>query len=217
MRAVADDWRLTVSLETDDAADELVRWLREVEVEGGQRELLGDRVIASRDGRRVYLYADTEERARLVGRMVAARLGHPDVMRIALARWHPVEQAWEDPSVPLPRTPEEWEAEHRLLQEREAAESERSGHAEWEVRVELDSHEETVALADRLEEQGIPVVRRYTFLLAGAANQDEAHELADRLREEVPASARVEVEPGGQMVWEVTPTNPFVVFGGLGV
>jgi len=25
------------------------------------------------------------------------------------------------------------------------------------------------------------------------------------------------VEPGGQMVWEVVPSNPFAVFGGLGV
>jgi hypothetical protein len=214
---VADDWRLTVSLETEDAADELVSWLRELEVEGGDRDLLGDRVIVSRDGSRVFLYSDTEERARVAGRMIAARLGHPAVLRVELARWHPVEQAWEDPSVPLPRTREEWEAEHQRLQEREAADSRRTGHAEWEVRVELESHEETVELADRLEAEGIPVVRRYTFLLAGAANEDEAHELAARLREEVPASARVEVEPGGQMVWEVAPTNPFVVFGGLGV
>ena len=217
MRVMGDDWRLSVLLEGEDAAEELLRWLREVEVEGGERELLGDRVIASRDGAQVFLYADAEERARSVGRMIAARLGHPDRLRIELARWHPVEQEWEDPSVPLPRTQEEWEAEHQRLQEREASASRRSGHAAWEVRVELASHEDTTELADRLDEQGIPVVRRYTFLLAGAANEDEAHELAARLRDEAPASARIDVEPGGQMVWEVTPTNPFVVFGGLGV
>ena len=28
--------------------------------------------------------------------------------------------------------------------------------------------------------------------------------------------AEVEVEPGGAMVWEVSPQNPFAVFGGLG-
>ena len=213
---MTDDWRLVVTLEDDGSADDLVRWLREVEVEGGERELLG-RVIVSRDGSRVFLYSDTEERARSVGRMIAARLGHPDRVRIELARWHPVEQAWEDPAVPLPRTREEWEAEHELRQEREALESRRSGHAEWEVRVELPSHDETTALADRLEADGVPVVRRYTFLLVGAVNEDQAHEIAARLRDEAPESARIEVEPGGQMVWEVAPTNPFVVFGGLGV
>ena len=213
---MTDDWRLAVTLEDDGSADELVRWLREVEVEGGERELLG-RVIASRDGSRVFLYSDTEERARSVGRMIAARVGHADRVGIELARWHPVEQAWEDPAVPLPRTREEWEAEHELRQEREALESRRSGHAEWEVRVELPSHDETTALADRLEGEGVPVVRRYTFLLVGAVNEDQAHEIAARLRDEAPESARIEVEPGGQMVWEVAPTNPFVVFGGLGV
>jgi hypothetical protein len=214
---VADDWRLTVTLDDDAAADELVRWLHEVEVEGNARELLGDRVIVSRDNRRVFLYADAEERARSVGRMVAARLGHPEGVRLDLARWHPVEQAWEDPAVPLPRTQAEWEVEHERLQEREAAESRRSGEAAWEVRVELPGHEETVELADRLEEEGLPVVRRYTFLLVGAANEDEAHELAERLRADAPDGARIDVEPGGRMVWEVLPSNPFVVFGGLGV
>jgi hypothetical protein len=214
---VPDDWRLTVTLEREDAAEDLVRWLHEVEVEGRARDLVGERVIVSRDGRRVFLYTDGEERARSVGRMIAARLGHPDRLNVELARWHPVEQSWEDPSVPLPRTREEWEAEHQRLQEREAAESWRSGEAAWEVRVELPGHDETTELADRLEAEGIPVVRRYTFLLVGAANEDEAHELADRLREETPESVRIEVEPGGRIVWEVAPSNPFVVFGGLGV
>jgi hypothetical protein len=59
-------------------------------------------------------------------------------------------------------------------------------------------------------------VRRSTFVLVGAASEDEAHELAKRLEAEAPKGARVQVEPSGQMVWEVVPTNPFAVFGGLG-
>ena len=51
----------------------------------------------------------------------------------------------------------------------------------------------------------------------GAVNEDQAHALAERLAEEAPDGARIEVEPGGQMVWEVVPANPFAVFGGLGV
>ena len=93
---------------------------------------------------------------------------------------------------------------------------EASGEAEWEVRVSLPSREATDELADRLEGEGIPVTRRATFLLVGAVNQDEAVALAERLRAEVPEGASVEVEPGGAMVWEVSPKNPFAVFGGLG-
>ena len=116
----------------------------------------------------------------------------------------------------MPDTPEELAAEHDRFQEREAAESAETGAAQWEVRIELGTHEETVALAERLESEGIPVVRRHTFLLAGAANEDDARQLAERIRGEASGSAKVEVEPGGGMVWEVAPRNPFTFFGGLG-
>ena len=212
-----DDWRLTIDLADDEAAAELVRWLHEARLEPGERARLGDRVIVSRDGRRVFLYADAEERARSVERLVRARLGHPAAGRVELARWHPAEQRWEDAAVPLPETEAEWQAEHGRLQAREAAESEATGEAEWEVRVELPTHEETAALAERLEAEGIPVVRRWTFLILGAVNEDEAHVLAERLAAEAPEGARIDVEPGGRMVWEVVPANPFAVFGGLGV
>jgi hypothetical protein len=214
---MSDDWRVTVELASDDESRQLVDWLRDARLERGERERLGERVAVSRAGANVFLYADTEERARGVERLVQARLGHPAAGRVALARWHPDEQRWEDAAVPLPRTDAERRAEHDRLQAREADESRTSGYAEWEVRIELASHEDTVSLAERLEREGVPVVRRYTYLLVGAVNEDEARTLADRVREEAPEGARVEIEPGGQMVWEVTPQNPFVIFGGLGV
>jgi hypothetical protein len=216
MAAVADDWRLTVELDDEERSRELVEWLGEVRVEVGERRPLGERVIVSRDGPRVFLYADTEDRARRVESMVLGKLGHPAAGQVEVARWHPAEQRWEDASVPLPGTDQEWEAEHERLQEREEDESRAAGYAEWEVRVKLPSHEETVAFAQRLEAEGIPVVRRHTYLLVGAVNEDDARELADRLSGEAPEGARVQVEPGGQMVWEVSPQNPFAVFGGLG-
>jgi hypothetical protein len=123
---------------------------------------------------------------------------------------------WKDASVPLPETEQELRAEHERMQEREAAESLEKGRAEWEVRIELQTHEDTVALAERLESEGVPVVRRHTFLLAGALNEDDAHALAKRLEAEAPKGARIEVEPGGGLVWEIAPENPFAVFGGLG-
>jgi hypothetical protein len=116
----------------------------------------------------------------------------------------------------MPRTEDELGAEHERLQEREAAESLEKGSAQWEVRVELASHEDTVAFAQRLETEGIPLVRRYTFLLAGAVNEDDARSLAARIEREAPEGATIAVEPGGGVVWEVAPSNPFAVFGGLG-
>lgn len=214
---MADDWRVTIDFDDEGDGTQLAEWLAAVDLEGEERSTLGDRVIVSRDGPRVYLYSDSEEPAREVLRTVSARIEHEGQSAVtALERWHPVEQAWKDGSIPLPDTPEEIAEEHERLQEREAAESAKTGAAQWEVRIELRSHEDTEALAERLESEGFPVVRRHTFLLAGAANEDDARALADRLRGEASDGAKVEVEPGGGMVWEVAPRNPFTFFGGLG-
>jgi hypothetical protein len=214
---MADDWRVTIDFDDEGDGTQLAEWLAAVDLEGEERSTLGDRVIVSRDGPRVYLYSDSEEPAREVLRTVSARIEHEGHSAVtALERWHPVEQAWKDGSIPLPDTPEEIAEEHERLQEREAAESAKTGAAQWEVRIELRSHEDTEALAERLESEGFPVVRRHTFLLAGAANEDDARALADRLRGEASDGAKVEVEPGGGMVWEVAPRNPFTFFGGLG-
>ncbi len=214
---MADDWRLTVELAEAGNAAGLVNALRELELEDAHRARVGERVVVSQDEGNVFLYADTEERAREVNVLVQERLAELGFdADVALTRWHPVEQRWEDASVPLPTSDEEWQAEHERLQADEAAESAATGHAAWEVRAVLPSHENTVRLAERLEREGIPVVRRSSFLLVGAVNEDEARALAERLRSETPAGSRIEVEPGGQMAWEVAPQNPFAFFGGLG-
>ena len=64
------------------------------------------------------------------------------------------------------------------------------------------------ALADKLAAEGYGVVRRHTYVLVGAASEDEARELAKRLHGEPEAS--------GELVYETLPQNPFAIFGGLG-
>jgi len=76
------------------------------------------------------------------------------------------------------------------------------------VRVELPSHEEADKLADELEREGFDVARRWRYLIVGAGSEEEALALAKRVHGDA--------EPGGEVVWEVTPQNPFAVFGGLG-
>jgi hypothetical protein len=214
---MADDWRVTIDFDDEGDGTQFTEWLAAVQLESEERNQLGDRVVVSRDGPRVFLYADSDEQARSVYQTAQARIETEGRSAVtALERWHPVEQAWKDASVPMPESPEEARAEHERLQEREAAESLEKGRAEWEVRIELPTHEDTLALAERLESEGVPLVRRHTFLLAGALNEDDARALAKRLEAEAPEGSRIEVEPGGGLVWEVAPENPFAVFGGLG-
>jgi hypothetical protein len=134
----------------------------------------------------------------------------------ALDRWHPLEEEWQDASVVMPQTAGQQQAEHQHLEAKETEESQATGIAEWEVRVELQSHHDAVELADRLKAEGDSIVRRWKFLLVGANNEDEANDLARRIKREAPAGATVHVEPGGRMVWQVTRGTPFAVFGGLG-
>jgi hypothetical protein len=214
---MADDWRISVELVEEADATSLVYELERTQLPHERRARLGDRVAVSSDDGVVFLYADTEDVAREANAIVRETLERLGMEAdTALARWHSVEQRWEDPEVPLPRTEEEWAAEHERLQAREAAESRATGEAAWEVRVELPDHDATTEFADRLEAEGLPVVRRWTYVLVGASNEDEAHSLADRLRAEAPSGSRVQVEPGGRLAWEVAPQNPFAIFGGLG-
>ena len=156
---------------------------------------------------------DATHEAEAVVRALLAE--HGVEAQISVDRWHDLEQRWEDESVPLPQTEAEREAERERLEQTEEAESRASGRALWEVRMELPSHGSTRELADRLEADGLHVIRRWTFLLVGADSEDDARELAERLRDEAPDAA-VHVEPSPpDTIAEVAPGNPFAIFGGL--
>jgi len=73
-----------------------------------------------------------------------------------------------------------------------------------------------VQFADRLEREGIPVLRRWKFLLVGAPNEDAAQALAQRIESEAPRGSKVHAEISGAAVWKVGDPFPFAVFGGLG-
>jgi hypothetical protein len=213
---VAEDWRLTALIEPDGIRHVLAR-LREHEVEVEARERLGAAVAVSAEGAKLFAYADSREAVHEAAQVVRALMGERGLQpQIEIHRWHELEQRWEDEDVPLPRTEAERLAEHERLEAADAAESRASGRALWEVRLELPSHAETRALAHRLEDEGVPVLKRWTYLLVGADNEDAARALAARLREEAPPDAKVQVEPSGEMVAQVMPANPFAIFGGLG-
>ena len=215
---MAEDWRVTVVLHEEGLVSKLLPWLHEHEVEEGVRERLGGRVAVSAGNDRVFLYADTQEAAEEAARVAQDVLAERELEAdLGLARWHPIAERWEEPSLPLPRTDAEREAEVDEREEDETAQSQATGEAQWEVRVELPSHGDAQDLADRLEGEGLPVVRRWTFLLVGANDAEEADELARRLESQVPPGSTVHVEPGGGFAWQVPEGNPFALFGGLGL
>ncbi|HEY3920863.1 MAG TPA: hypothetical protein VGL76_02000 [Gaiellaceae bacterium] len=212
---MAEDWRVTANLHEPDGG-RLIRALHSAEVEGEARRQLAGRVAVSGQDSHVFLYADTETAARSARDVVAAVLEeHGIAADLTIDRWHHDEERWEDASSPMPSTATEHHAEHEKLESDEEAESEASDVAAWEVRVELSSHHEAHALAERLEAEGVTCVRRWKYVLVGAGDEDDANALASRLQAEAPAAATVHVEPGSGLAWQLQPGNPFAIFGGL--
>jgi|SRR5581483_4895364 len=200
---MAEDWRVSATVESGGRAAPLLRALHEREVRNELREELGGRVAVSSDGPTIFLYANTRHAAEAaLGQLREALAEHGLSGQPRLDRWRPDEERWESADAAEERPAEEEDDEHDV--------------ADWEVRVELDRHADAVALASELEAEGVRVVRRWRYLLVGAATREEAETLATRIRDEAPRGARIAVEPGLGIVWELRPANPFAVFGGLG-
>jgi hypothetical protein len=99
---------------------------------------------------------------------------------------------------------------------REREETAWSGHPEFEVRIDLLSRHEAVRFCERLKEEGLPMVRRWKYLLIGATDEDSAKKLAERIRAEAPVGSKVHVEGTWAKAYAERPPNPFAVLGGLG-
>ena len=189
---VADDWRVTVTFRDEADVRQAARSVREHEVEDDARSQLGPRIVMSVDGSTAFLYAGTEDTAREADRVVREVLAqHQLSAEFTLDRWHPLEEEWEDVSVPMPDTAEQRAAEHQRLVAAETEDSLTAGQAGWEVRVELPSHRQAVELAERLQAEGRPVIRRWKYLVVGVNNEDDASALAEAIGQEIPAKASV--------------------------
>lgn len=212
-----DDWRLRIELEEEGLARSLSEQLEADELEHELERSFADRVIVSAEGPEVFCYAGTREQAEQtaqVVRQIADRHGWR--VLIALGRWHPVAERWEDPDAAEPAglTETAEERAERIAQER--AESAEQGYPEFEVRVQCPSRGEAGELSERLDQEGIPHLHRWSYLLIGATDEDSAGVLADRLRREAPAGCEVTVERNRRSIYDHRLWSPFTVLGGLG-
>src|SRR6478672_10771818 len=187
-----DDWRLRI--EFDEGARGLLARLSDSDAEHLAKELEAERLVVSHDANTVFFYAGSQAALDRARPTIDAEIAELKLVprEVVSEHWLDEEDRWD--SEPLGET---------VLEETADA-----GYAPWEVRIPCRSHREARELADRLESEGYGVVRRWSFVIAGVATREEADELATRLHGEVG--------PGGELVWETTPGNPYAVFGGLG-
>jgi hypothetical protein len=187
-----DDWRVTVTLHDQAHAQRAMESVREQEEADDADGRPGYRVAVSADGRGVFLYAGTEDAAREAGQAVRDVLARQQLSAdFALDRWHPLKEEWQAADTPALATAGPPQAEHQQPASEEARQFSASGPAGWEVRVDMPSHHEAVALAGRLRAAGRPVIRRRKYLLLGASSADEASDLAEAIERELPAGASV--------------------------
>ncbi|MDQ2983921.1 MAG: hypothetical protein M3R70_08385 [Actinomycetota bacterium] len=192
-----DDWRIRIRLPEEQAAGFRGRFGIELGTEAQElaKELEGRRLVVSYGEDDVFVYAgsrDEAERARAIGEAELRESGIDGEVG-QVEQWLADEDRWSDE----PPSADEVEAE--VL---------RHGHAPWEVRIETGSRAEAEELSSRLEAEGYRVLRRANYVLVGAATEEEARKLAERLHGDVEAS--------GELVYATVPQNPFAVFGGMG-
>jgi hypothetical protein len=192
-----DDWRIRIELEEEGAAEQFLHRLH-MDLGSEARELARDlearRLAVTHDADTVFVYTSSgleAEQARSIVDAVLRDEGHT-ARELIVEHWLEDEDRWDD-------EPPQPDIDADLLAR---------GYAPWEVRVECESTGKAEELEASLEAQGYSVVRTFRYVVAGTDSEEEARKLAGELHGTV--------EPGGELVWEVTPQNPFAVFGGLG-
>jgi DivIVA domain-containing protein len=155
--------------------------------------------VAVRSSRtRIFLYAPSAglaDEAAQVAREVLAR--HDVGAPVRTERWSRLDQEWRDMTdEPSADIAAELQAAHEYRQEQERERSRRAGFPAWQVRVNVPSHRDVVALAGHLAAQGWRVRRRRRHLLVGADCEDDAKRLVRELsgdsRADADAAFRVE-------------------------
>jgi hypothetical protein len=211
-----DDWRLQIDFVEEGFGDALHDRLDAEELEHDLSNAFQDRVIVSNDGTTIFLYAGDREQAEKAQKLVE-RLTAEDgeEVKVSFTRWHPEAEEWRPADEPLPDDAAAKAEEHGARVAREREESAENGSPEYEVRVDLPSHKEAREFAERLQAEGLPTVHRWKYVLLGAADEDSANRLAERIRGEVPAGSSVAVEGTWSEAYAERPHSPFWFLGGL--
>jgi hypothetical protein len=185
---VDDEFQIEVDLDDEAHGYPFRERLRARDIDDDARKRLGRDIMVTRDGSRIVLYAGTEEQAREAERVMRALVEEDGLTAdIEVTRWHPVEEAWKDASLPLPATVEDEEAEYEAREASEAEEARETHEYDWHVVVGgLGGREEARIVAERLDGEGLPVAQRWRYVVVGALTEEQAEEIAERLQAEIP-------------------------------
>jgi hypothetical protein len=177
-----NEWRVEIDLDDEGHGYSLGERLRSHDLDDEARKRLGRRVIVTRDGSKLFLYAADEEAAREAERVVRELL-QADRLTAAIrtTRWDPAAEEWVAADVAP-----------------DAADVPSTHPYEWEVHLDLPGRDEARELEGRLRAEGLPAHRLWRRVTVDAHTAEEGNEIAERLRVQEPdADVRVDPNPEG--------------------
>lgn len=173
-----EEWRVEVNLDDERHGYSLGERLRAHDLDDEARERIGGSAIVTRDGPRLYVYTTSEAAAREAERVLHELVDADRLTAdIDVTRWDEERDAWLD------------------ADRGDVVEDPRAGEDGPEYFVLVESEDQAVleALARRLQDERRPIELRREMLLVGSFDDEEVEELAERLRQEAGAEARVQV------------------------
>jgi hypothetical protein len=171
------EWRAEPALDDEQHGFTLSERLRARHIDDEARNRLGGRVIVTRDGSRLFLYAAGAAGAREAERVIREILEADQLTAdVAVTRWDEATDDWRPPDEPA---------------EEEAAAA--AQHVDHDWFVVAEPPDDADRLADRLRADGHAVERRWRYVVIGANSEEDADAIAERVRAEAGPETKVEV------------------------
>lgn len=144
---------------------------------------LGDQVAVSSSGTRIFLYAPSMGLADEAAEVAREVLAQRDISApVRTEFWSHRDQKWQDAVDGPPDEPDDPAAQqHADRQEAERKRSAATGVPAWQVRVEMPSHGDVIALAEYLAAQGWRIRRHPRSVIVWANCEDDAKGLGRAL------------------------------------
>jgi hypothetical protein len=98
----SDEFRVEVDLDDEAHGHPFSERLASLDLDDEVAERLGERVIVTRDGAKLFVYTDSREGAAGAERVVREALTEDGLYaEVRCTRWNPAERVWQDADAPL--------------------------------------------------------------------------------------------------------------------
>ena len=195
-RTGGDEWRVEVDLDDPEHGYTLSERLHALDLTPELEDRLGNRVIVTRDGPKVFVYTGSESQAAEAEKVVREILSEDELSgTVRVTRWHPSRRRGRTPPSPCPRPTSSVRPNTRRAsrprRRRRRSRASTTGRSGWTFPTWATPGSSPSACAV----EGLDVTRRWRHIFVGAPTEEAAAGLAKRLESEAPEGSEVHVQP----------------------